>query len=495
MIHFRFILSTVSRAIIHRNSSREYGRHFVLKRTTQLNHVKCATKSPPKYQQRCRSLVSGSILRFTSAKISSPRLFISGTKLPIPTTQEAKLVVMENSQPGSEGMVDEFRKSKKLLRRPLGGIESVYHYTSSKGSDIVWLMLKVNSVFPVNEEMVEKSLYFLAEKHPLLRMTIQCQADDIYFLETDELKLDFSLSNRTDWLQLISDEVAVPFDISNGPIWKCILLKTEEQDEVDQEQENQSDVSGDLVHESTVLFVLHHSVMDGSYSMEFIGQFVDALNRISLDTLSSAAKHNTLLLPPIDDMLLCPTEHRTAASSDDSDITSSFSINTSFTDTPTKALDIYNRKFHAEIQELWSEQPRTRFLPFEFTRTDTTQFLRSCKDTEVSPIGVFVAAAVQGFVDLVGPSLSTHNFIPIPFDLMVDLRRFCPPHISANVTDCSPGVASVPVPMIADMVITQRPVSNGQIWKMSKAYGKYILNAVNSPETFSQTLNMIRACA
>ena len=348
------------------------------------------------------------------------------------STQADKLVSMENSQHGFSDTAHKSSKSKPLLGRPLGGLEIMYHHTLSKGTDVIWLLFKVNTVFPVNAAMVENALYFLAEKHPLLRMTIQYDANDLYFLETDDVQLDFSESDRSDWLQFILEEVSVPFAISKGPLWKCRLLKAEPPGEREREEGAQV-VSDGLVHESIVMFILHHSVTDGRYNTSLISQFVDTLNKISLGTLSTTTPRAVPLLPPVEDMMLCPPDPRTP---DGSDSVSSSSINANFSDPPTKALDDYNLRFNQEIQDIWSAQLRNNYLIHEFTRQDTSQMLRSCKDTGVSCSGVFVTACVQAFADLVYPSSSPQNSIIIPVEFMVDLRRYCPKDISKGAILC-----------------------------------------------------------
>ena len=483
-------MSAVPRTLIRGTISSTHRRHFVSQQTTILGCVKCVSK-PPTIGQRVHEKqfhLPRNIPLFQFAEITSlPKRFPIRTEHRV-TAQASKVIPMMNSKHDPKDTAYDFSKSKPLLRRSLGGLEIMYHHSFSNGSDIGWILFKVNTVFPVSATMVKEALYFLAEKLPLLRMTIQCNANGFYFLENDDVKLDFSEFNRADWLQVISEEVSVPFDVLNGPLWKCKLLKAEPPDEQGSKQGGHVVVSDDFVHESTFLFVLHHSVMDGIYGVSFISKFVDVLNNISLSALNTHTHPVVPLLPPIEDILLCPPDHNT---SKNSALRSYLSISANFSDPPTKALGHYNLRFSREIQDLLSEQPRNCYLLHEFTRQQTSQMLRSCKDLGVSSTGVFVAACVQAFIDLVYPSSSLQNRIIIPVEFMVDLRRFCPKDISKGAILCLPGVASAPIPMTADIEFSHRPMTNNELWEMSRSFGNSISKEINSPETFKQTLNMI----
>ena len=414
------------------------------------------------------------------------RRFISQTESLV-ARQATKLVSSENAQHGYDDTAYKYSKPKPLLQRPLGGLEIMYHHTLAKGTDMIWLLTKVNTVFPVTAAMSQKALYFLAQEHPLLRMTIQCNADDICFLEMDDLKLDFSESNRTDWLQLVSEEVSIPFDIVNGPLWKCRLLKPARDDDL----EHKIGDSDDLVHESSFLFLLHHSMMDGRYVVCLFKQFVETLNKISLGILSTNTQLAVPLLPPVEDVLLCPTDQ--PRTSDISNLESSSSmIRADFSDPPNNVLEDYNHRFYREIQDSWSEHPRNQCLVFEFTEHDTSQMIQACKEVGTSPSGVFVAASILSFTDLVYPSSSLQKSFSIPFEFMLDLRRFCPREFSGKAIHCLPGVASAPIPMIADLQLSQRPVMKSEFWEMSMSFGKVTGNEIRSPETFSSILNTIK---
>ena len=477
-------MSAVPRTLIRQIGSFAHRHNFVLQQTILTDHVKrmCVSKPWSTTQWAHTKLLNNSekVPSFNDTEKTSPARCISGT-----TSLTSTQAAIENFKSVSTESAHESRKSSPLLRRPFGGLEIMYHQAIANGTDIEWVLAKVGTVFPVDAAMFEKALFFLADRHPMLRMSVQCDANDISFQETDHLKIDFTAPKCDDWLQHVSEEVSIPFDISTGPLWRCRLLKVGRID-----QQNQKEVASDeFMYESTVLFVSHHSAKDGRYLSSIVGQFVNILNDIDLDKLSTNTLQALPLFPPVEDLLVCPPFTRTSEKSAASSSPSS-SISANFSDPPTQAIDDYNIKFRREIQDVWSDQPCNRYLIHEFTRKETAKLLRSCKDMGLSSTGVLVAASLQAFADLVY-SPSSQRRICIPFEFVLDLRRFCPKDILESAKPCLPGVASTTIPMFADLELSRGPKSNDEIWEMSKSFGHAINNEINSQEAFKQALNII----
>ena len=445
----------------------------------------CVTTPWPKPQWTNRKLLNDleKVPTFNNAEIISPARLVSRAKSLVSTKP-----AMENIQSVYPESAHESRKSRSLFRRSLGGLEIMYHQAITNGTDIGWVLAKIDTVFPVDVAMFKEALYFLADKHPMLRMSIQCDANDVSFQEINHVNLDFTAPKCNNWLQLMSEEMSLPFDISTGPLWRCRLLKVER---LIQRDKGES-VSDGLTYESTVLFVSHHSAIDGRYLSSMVSQLVNILNDINLNKLSTNTLQALPLFPPVEDLVSCPPFTRTSEkAAAPSPPTLSSSISANFSDPPTKAIDDYNMKFRREIKDVWSDQPRNCFIIHEFTRQETTQLLRSCTDMGLSSTGVFVAASLQAFADLVHSSSPHKRNICIPFEFMLDLRRFCPKDILESAKPCLPGAASTTIPMIADMELSWGPKSNDEIWEMSKSFGHAINNEIKSPEAFKQALDII----
>ena len=248
----------------------------------------CVTKPWSKPQWTYRKLLNDleKVPTFNNAEIISPARFVSRAKSLVSTKP-----AMENIQSVHAEPAHEPRKSRQLFRRSLGGLEIMYHQAITNGTDIGWVLAKVGTVFPGDAAMFEEALFFLADKHPMLRMSIQCDANDVSFQEINHVTLDFTAPKCNDWLQFMSEEMSIPFDISTGPLWRCRLLKVER---LIQRDKGES-VSDGLMYESTVLFVSHHSAIDGRYLSSMVSQLVDILNDINLNKLNT----NTLQALPL----------------------------------------------------------------------------------------------------------------------------------------------------------------------------------------------------
>lgn len=357
---------------------------------------------------------------------------------------------------------------------------------------MTWLMTKVNSKFPITSNMAEKALYFLAQKHPLLRMTIQRDANGISFHEMDNLRLDFSVSCKQDWLRLVLDEVSNPFDIVNGPLWRCKHLTSPPRMHHQLDQHGSTSTkqllwknpltSCDIWSETTFLFVLHHSIMDGKYFLLLFKHFAEVLNNLDLgNEVRHGVKDSLPLLPPVEDFIVCPPPQ--IRKSEKSDLKSQSSIHVDLSDQPTKVLEDYNRRYYHEIQNNLSNNPRSRCLVGRFTKHDTTQIMHTSKNAGASANGAFIAASLLAFIDLVYPASSLQKEFNIPFEFMLDLRRYCSFKFSKHMK-CFPGVAAIHIPMMAELKLTNRTVTKREFLEMSRLFGSAIQNEVQSQETY-----------
>lgn len=402
--------------------------------------------------------------------------------------------------------------SKHLLQRPLGGLEIMYHHSLSKGTDMIYLMTEIETNFPVTPARARNALFLLSEKHPMLRMTIQCKegthSDGISFLEMDEVKLDFSSSERKDWLQFIMEEVAIPFDIVNGPLWRCRLLAQSDscsdssenyspkkvvgkvdgrkQEEKSKLKHEKAATKNGFVYDSIFLFILHHSMMDGKYFLWLFNHFAEFLAKVEDQSTDRISVSEILpLLPPAEHVIVPTLSNITENKNPYSRSCSSIYVDLKHPS--DKVLNDYNQRFSQDIKDSNSRQPRNLYMFHEFSELETYDIVRSCKEVGASANGACLAASVLAFVDLVYPSSVLEDF-DIPFEFMLDLRRYCPSDLPRNIMKCFPGVFSTHVPMIAALKLTTRPVSYREFWNMSRSFGKTIQNEVKSPEKIFQCL-------
>ena len=416
------------------------------------------------------------------------------------TSQALKCVTLPNYDPASyvshEVLYDHGRRQnlphiESLLRRSLGGLEIMYHHTVSKGMDMIYLMTNVSTTFPVTPALTEKALVLLAQKHALLRMTIQSDSGHMSFLEMDTMRLDFSASDRKDWLSFIMEEVTKPFDISNGPLWKCRLListynsfnNTElhflDENKASTIRMNERSCLNSIPqykYQATFFFILHHSIMDGSYVILLFKQFAELLNLVNCDTDYSINRSETVpLLPPIEDVIVCPLLQRHRPESP-----ASIHFDKSYPS--NEVLLDYNEKFSFEIEDNEICSPRNQCIIFEFTQEESQYIADSCRESGAPANGIFLTASLLAFVDLVYPSSSRNDF-HIPFEFMLDLRRCYSMDFPQEVVKYYPGAASMHVPFLADIELSSRPVTKQDFRRISKSFGSAITKQIMSADT------------
>ena len=392
--------------------------------------------------------------------------------------------------------------NKPLLRRPLGGLEKVYHQAMSKGMDMICLMTKLSTKFPVVPELAKQALYRLAEQHPLLRMTIQCTQDtssQISFLEMEEMRVDFSIaSGSDDWLSVLIAESAEPFDIANGPLWKCRLLLPRDKntslddnrvhkpetvadkrrDGTDINMNQTTNLQSEFVHEATFLFVWHHSIMDGGYVMRIFIDFAKMLDQVHSGP--NIDDHVSVSVPPPLEHILDYSSHFTRKHQTSCAITTS-SVRPDDSNPSYQTLEDYNRKFAVEIAQGMHRLPRNDCIYYEFTQEETAHIMRMCRTERAPTNGIFSIACLLALIDLIYPS-SHHQHYRIPFDFMLDLRKHLPLKISKGSRKYFQGVASIDIPMMADIRLRNRPVTKREFWEMSRSFGIAIQNEIHSQE-------------
>ena len=391
---------------------------------------------------------------------------------------------------------------RKLLHRPLGGLEIMYHHTVSKGMDMIYLMTKISTSFPVTPSLTKKALLILAKKHPLLRMTIQhrtnSQSSAMIFREMDTLAIDFKASDREDWLTYIMEEISMPFDIQNGPLWKFRLLfpasnsdkkskshssisnqTVEDSHGVYLKDHNTSHSLDEFAYVSTIFFIIHHSIMDGSYVCCLFSELAELLNELYImDTHNIYRITPSPLMPPIEEALLYPAPRRQMPKSSES----SSSVCLQFSDPSYEMIHDYDRKYLLHIEQNDCIVPRNRCEIFEFSENETAYIANSCKEFGSTTTGGFLTSGLLAFIDLLH-TYSNRKPVQVPFECMIDLRRHFPLAISNKVVKFYPGAASMHVPFLASLNLSNKPVTKEEFWRLSQAIGSETLLQLRSVDT------------
>ena len=84
-------------------------------------------------------------------------------------------------------------KQRKISKRPLDGLESVFHEYHKTGIGFSYLLTPITSKIPVEEESLCEALTMVSYKQPLLRATIT-ETPEFKYFECMEGRTSFGFS-------------------------------------------------------------------------------------------------------------------------------------------------------------------------------------------------------------------------------------------------------------------------------------------------------------
>ena len=119
-------------------------------------------------------------------------------------------------------------KQRKISKRPLDGLESVFHEYHKTGVGFSYLLTPVSSKIPIEEQHIREALTMVSYQQPLLRATITETSGYKYF-ECVEGRTSFGFSvldRDIHDAEKITEEIfaGTKFDSDDGPLWKAVLI-------------------------------------------------------------------------------------------------------------------------------------------------------------------------------------------------------------------------------------------------------------------------------
>ena len=120
------------------------------------------------------------------------------------------------------------------------------------------------------DEVLRLAWEGLRKKHPLLRVRIQKEGRDYFFVPDDSLPLPLSVLQSRDgaaWLEITEEELNRGFDISAGPIFRCRYLHS----------------SGDEPPD-VIILTFHHSIVDATSVVNLFHELLSACARLNEGT-------------------------------------------------------------------------------------------------------------------------------------------------------------------------------------------------------------------
>ena len=314
--------------------------------------------------------------------------------------------------------------------RPLGVVEKGLRH----GHDMVGYLILANTLVLRSKKLiigpvVRKAMELLMKRHPMLRMCTKKNQDGDYRLQKmANVHVDLRELDTTDWKTVMEDSLLEKFDGENGPLWRVTFLPNARY-EPDTE-EDIADITS-YPHEYICIFGFHHIVIDGhSYlrmSAEFMKYIDKLINNKETEVISMP------LLPPvdryIDEMIQPKWYHRLMHLV--LDILCIISGFPEFMLSRMYGGNAFTKKYGVEIQRNPSIQPRTKMIPMEFSKVETSRLLEMCKQHQTT-----VQGAVQTAAGVAMSTMLEEQEWVAKSNVTIDSRRF----LKSKVPDDYAGV-------------------------------------------------------
>ncbi|XP_045164973.2 uncharacterized protein LOC123528949 [Mercenaria mercenaria] len=390
---------------------------------------------------------------------------------------------------------------RELLSRPLGGIEQMYNIYSSQGTDIICLMTKIETIYPVTSSAVTEALNLLQQRHPLFRMSIRKSRhyDDGHmdFVEKEKASFDFAVYDRLDWLQCLLDELDYHSTGKSRSLIRCRMLnsssitnKSKEASRIIvneckepalEENREVGNSEKEFDYQATFLFIMHHSIMDGGYSLWMFQEFVNFLDAVVMNIDIGHVKELPLL-PPFENIFTFNCDGNDGKNVELKDCALSF-CHDSTDDTLLKA---YNRTFRDEIDISPKKKLRNNCIVFKFSKIKTRTFVQMIKSKKCTPKGAIIAASTLALLELVYQDKTWEmcNNCSIPIEYMADFRRVGEFHLPDKSVPHYPGVAALHIPLLAQLRLGGSKITTEIFWKIAQQFGECLDQNVDSPELF-----------
>ncbi|XP_052781186.1 uncharacterized protein LOC128217823 [Mya arenaria] len=379
--------------------------------------------------------------------------------------------------------------SAATVIRELGGIELMYNLNTTHGAEAVCLMTRIESKYQVTKEIALEAFLLLLRRHSILRTSIKTKTGsrngEQVLVENHPSHLDFDVSSRTDWLDVLLEQASRPLQGSDNTLFRCRMLDagpTSYKDEI-QDLNIHLHPLGCFGYQSTFVFVVHHSIMDGGYFLWMFQEYMHFIDAVAMGHKLYRVKELPVL-PPAENMMTFPSENGTSceiSNHNDPHCSTRFSVKLCHDSNQDQLLKDYDLKFLDEINFLSNSEPRNGCLSFKLSIEDSKQFVQRCKQHQCRPKGVLVTAWLFALLELVYDDIRT---IEVPLEYMMDFRRFCDFSLMGNEIPHYPGTAAIPIPFVAQIQRKGGPVLSSEFWEISKLFDSFLTTNVFSRDTF-----------
>ena len=214
-------------------------------------------------------------------------------------------------------------------------MESLFEYRQRQND---WI--DVNAVFidsvdePIEEKLLLKALSRVSKRHPTLRAKVGlttpedgCDGEGLEYLTLEddpEFILNVETVDRSDWLQVVHEELKVGFG-DKSPKWRAKILNGERVlvEDIDETKTDAALASAapaaaaaepSVVFKNVLVFSFHHAMVDGQSIMRFYDHLLDELCLCS----AAASSFNEAFSSAAAFSFKEPSSYTTASSSNES---------------------------------------------------------------------------------------------------------------------------------------------------------------------------------
>ena len=258
--------------------------------------------------------------------------------------------------------------------RPLGVMENLLrHGHDTIGHLILASTLVLRSKKPITGPVVRKAMELVMKRHPMLRMcTKKDQNGDYHLQKMATAHVDLRDLDTTDWRKVMEDSLLEKFDGDNGPLWRVTFLPNARYEPVKEE-----DMPGitSYPHERICVFAFHHNVVDGPAYARMFAEFMKFVGKLLNNEEPKVT--SMPMLPPLDlymdEVIQSKWYHHVLQR-----VLEILCLIPGFSGFMISGMyggNAFTRKFGVEIQRNPHIQPRTKMIPVEFTKVETSSLL------------------------------------------------------------------------------------------------------------------------
>lgn len=348
---------------------------------------------------------------------------------------------------GTESRVFQSEKGvyqqRLISRRPLDGLESMFHEYHKTGIAFSFLLTPLKSKVPIREESLLRALEMVSYRQPLLRARVtESLSYPTKYFETTERRTNFGFSvldQDISNIEAITEDIfaSTKFDSDNGPIWKTVLIP------------GKFDPSSKL-YTSGLALAISHAVANGPSLPVILRQIIGSMETISHGTAPKLQDIPSFpLFPSSADLLSLNLREFEPTKSSPS---SADFINPVLSEFPTTE----------NLPKI--SEPKTKVLIRTISADEATWLLQQCRNNSCTITGAILAACHFSFCSLLRktsfPADATNDIT-----CLTAVDRNHRPSLPFDYSACHYGSLTYNIPLT---------IQNTNFWELAKSFSQGI---------------------